>query len=428
MTPDGDTAAHLRKQVGGLFCEPSPGGASFHLGRQAPHKRRNQASIVVRAVSFTRSHGTNLNAGRSICAATLLGSSRISCTPFGVHMMTLAARFQTRSPRSVAELAHKGRRIAEAHPYAAAAVATAGALAVLALVNRRLARNAENDNPPAGQFLEINGVRLHYVERGSGPPLVLLHGNGSMIQDFESSGLIDLAARNYRVIVFDRPGFGHSDRPRNVVWTPAAQAELINSALERLGVAHAIVLGHSWGASVAVALALKYPRLVQGLVLASGYYYPTLRPDVVAVSAPAVPLMGDLLRYTIAPIVSRLMWPLMLTKIFDPRSVPEKFEGFPKEMALRPSQIRASAAESALMIPDAFHYRDEYVNLKMPMVIVAGEEDRLVDIDTQSERLHHDVPQSRFHRVPGTGHMIHQTATGVVMSAIDEVAARSALG
>jgi len=49
-----------------------------------------------------------------------------------------------------------------------------------------------------------------------------LHGNGSMIEDFESSGLIDLAAENHRVIVFDRPGFGHSDRPRNVVWTPDA--------------------------------------------------------------------------------------------------------------------------------------------------------------------------------------------------------------
>jgi pimeloyl-ACP methyl ester carboxylesterase len=290
------------------------------------------------------------------------------------------------------------------------------------LVNRHLAKSAENDNPPAGQFLEVNGVRLHYVERGSGAPLVLLHGNGSMIQDFESSGLIDLAAKNYRVIVFDRPGFGHSDRPRNVVWTPAAQAELINSALHRLGVSHAIVLGHSWGASVAVALALKYPTLVQGLVLASGYYYPTLRPDVVALSSPAVPLVGDILGHTLSPIVSRVMWPLLMAKIFGPRSVPRKFEGFPKEMALRPSQIRASAAESALMIPDAFHYRDEYTNLKMPVVIVAGDEDRLVDIDAQSTRLHRDVPQSKFHRVPGTGHMIHQTATGVVMSAINEVA------
>jgi pimeloyl-ACP methyl ester carboxylesterase len=323
-----------------------------------------------------------------------------------------AAHLKTRSPRS----------IARAHPYVVAAAATVGALAISALVNRHLAKNAENDNPPAGQFLEVNGVRLHYVERGSGAPLVLLHGNGSMIQDFESSGLIDLAAKNYRVIVFDRPGFGHSDRPRNVVWTPAAQAELINSALHRLGVSHAIVLGHSWGASVAVALALKYPTLVQGLVLASGYYYPTLRPDVVALSAPAVPLVGDILGHTLSPIVSRVMWPLLMAKIFGPGSVPRKFEGFPKEMALRPSQIRASAAESALMIPDAFHYRDEYTNLKMPVVIVAGDEDRLVDIDAQSTRLHRDVPQSKFHRVPGTGHMIHQTATGVVMSAINEVA------
>jgi pimeloyl-ACP methyl ester carboxylesterase len=334
-------------------------------------------------------------------------------------MMT-TAHLQRRARRA---LALDRPTITQAHPYIVAAAATVAALAISALINRHLAKNAESDNPPAGQFLEIDGVRLHYVERGSGAPLVLLHGNGSMIQDFESSGLIDLAARNYRVIVFDRPGFGHSDRPRNVVWTPAAQAELINSALQRLGVSHAIVLGHSWGASVAVALALKHPKLVQGLVLASGYYYPTLRPDVVALSAPAVPLVGDILGHTLSPLISRAMWPLMMAKIFGPRSVPKKFEGFPKEMALRPSQIRASAAESALMIPDAFYFRDEYVNLKMPVVIVAGDEDRLIDIDAQSKRLHHDVPQSTFHRIRGSGHMIHQTATGVVMSAIDEVAA-----
>jgi hypothetical protein len=160
-----------------------------------------------------------------------------------------AIRLKTRSPRS---LSLKGR--AQAHPFAVAAVTTVGALAISAVVNRRLARDAEHDNPPAGRFLEVSEVRLHYVERGSGTPLVLLHGNGSMILDFESSGLIDLAAKNYRVIVFDRPGFGHSDRPRNVVWTPAAQAELIYSALQRLGVSNALVLGHSWGASVAVAL------------------------------------------------------------------------------------------------------------------------------------------------------------------------------
>jgi pimeloyl-ACP methyl ester carboxylesterase len=242
-----------------------------------------------------------------------------------------------------------------------------------------------------------------------------------MIQDFESSGLIDLAAQNYRVIVFDRPGFGHSDRPRNVVWTPAAQGELITSALHRLGVSHAIVLGHSWGASVAIALALKNPNFVAGLILASGYYYPSFRLDVIPLSAPTVPLLGDVLRYTLSPIATRVMWPLLMTRIFGPRPVPEKFKGFPKEMALRPSQIRASAAESALMIPDAAHFRNEYAKLKMPVVVIAGDQDRLIDIDAQSERLHRDISQSSFHRVPGTGHMIHQTATGVVMAAINEV-------
>ena len=331
-------------------------------------------------------------------------------------MMT-AAYLKTRSPKNLSE---KGRTNAQAHPYVVPVAAIVGALALSALVNRRLAKNAESENPPAGQFLEINGVRLHYVERGSGVPLVLLHGNGSMIQDFESSGLIDLAAPNYRVIAFDRPGFGHSDRPRNVVWTPGAQAELIHGALRRLEVSHAIVLGHSWGASVAVALALKYPSLVQGLVLASGYYYPTLRPDLVALPV-AAPLVGDVLAHTLTPIASRVMWPFVLAKMFGPRSVPKKFEGFPKEMALRPSQIRASAAESALMIPDAFQFRNEYADLKMPVVIVAGDEDRLIDTDAQSERLHRELTQSRFHRVPRTGHMVHQTATAVVMSAINEV-------
>jgi pimeloyl-ACP methyl ester carboxylesterase len=317
------------------------------------------------------------------------------------------------------------RRDLEAPSLVTASALAIAALAAAAVVNGYLAKKAERDNPPAGRFLDVNGVRLHFVERGTGDAVVFLHGNGSMIQDFESSGLIDLAAKDHRVIVFDRPGFGHSDRPRNVVWTPDAQAELIKAGLAELGVTNAIVLGHSWGASVAVALALKYPGLVRGLVLASGYYYPTARPDVVAMGAPALPVVGDILSHTISPLVSRAIWPLMLRKIFGPRPVPEKFGAFPKEMALRPSQIRASAAESALMIPDAFMLRARYVDLKMPVVIIAGEEDKLIDIDSQSARLHSDVSQSKFHRLAGNGHMIQQTATDEVMSAIREVAGTS---
>jgi pimeloyl-ACP methyl ester carboxylesterase len=250
--------------------------------------------------------------------------------------------------------------------------------------------------------------------------LVLLHGNGSMIQDFGSSGLIELASKQNRVITFDRPGYGHSERPRSTVWTAQAQAKLLHRALEQLGVSNAIVLGHSWGASVAVELALHYPDLVRGLVLASGYYYPSARADVALLSGPAIPIIGDLMRYTVSPIISRMIWPIAMRKVFGPQSVPKKFRQFPREMAFRPSQIRASAAEAALMIPNAIGACERYGDLKMPVVIIAGEEDRLIDINDQSQRLHEDIPQSTMHRLPGQGHMIHQTATSFVMSAINE--------
>ena len=306
------------------------------------------------------------------------------------------------------------------HPYAVVAAVTVVGLALTAVVNHRLARRAERHNPPTGRFIEVHGVRLHYVEWGEGKPLVLLHGNGSMIQDFASSGLIEMAAERYRVIAFDRPGYGHSGRPRGTTWTPEAQADLIHAALAQIGVSRATVVGHSWGALVAVALASKFPAFVSGLVLASGYYYPSMRSDVVVLSAPVIPLVGHVLRYTLSPILTRVMWPLLMRRLFGPATVPEKFDAFPKEMALRPSQLRASAAESALMIPAARWARTD---LQMPVAIVAGEEDRLIDFDRQSAWLHDEIAHSVLHRVPGAGHMVHQTATAAVMAAIDEVAA-----
>jgi pimeloyl-ACP methyl ester carboxylesterase len=145
---------------------------------------------------------------------------------------------------------------------------------------------------------------------------------------------------------------------------------------------------------------------------------------VVILSPPAIPLIGDLLSHTISPLLSRLMWPLLLRKIFGPSPVPEKFKGFPEEMAVRPSQIRASSAESALMIPSAHTLRKQYRLLKMPVAIVAGAEDRLIESE-QSAQLHRDIPHSTLRCLPGTGHMVHQTATAEIMSAIDMAAAQN---
>lgn len=306
--------------------------------------------------------------------------------------------------------------------YRRAGLAVATLLAGTAVVVQMRTRKAERENPPQGRFIEVGGVHLHYVERGQGQPLVLLHGNGSMIQDFETSGLLAAAAERYRVIVFDRPGYGYSGRPRSTVWTPAAQADLLHAALAKIGISRAIVLGHSWGASVAVALGLRHPQAVEALVLASGYYYPTFRADVAVMSGPAIPLIGDLLRCTIAPLIGNLMVPGVFRKLFAPAPIPARFAQFPVAMSLRPSQLRASAAESALMIPDAFALQAHYREMKMPVVIVAGRDDKLVTTERQSARLHADIPHSTFHCIPAVGHMVHHSDPYSVMAAIDEAA------
>jgi pimeloyl-ACP methyl ester carboxylesterase len=306
------------------------------------------------------------------------------------------------------------------------ALATAAAaLGAAVLYNREQTRAAEEQSPPIGRFIDVDGVRLHYVERGQGDPLVLVHGNGTMIQDFTVSGLVDRLAERYRVIVFDRPGYGYSSRPRKL-WTPRAQARLFRKAFARLGVEEALVYAHSWGTLVAVALALEAPGLVRGLVLGSGYYFPTLRADTFLLSPPAIPVVGDAMRHTISPLLARAALPGMVKLMFQPAPVPERFDRqFPKELMLRPGQLRAAAEDAALMTPSAMELEPHYRELKVPITIITGADDQISDAGRQSGRLHRELPGSEFVSLPGLGHMIHHLAPDAVADAVDRVARRS---
>jgi pimeloyl-ACP methyl ester carboxylesterase len=132
-------------------------------------------------------------------------------------------------------------------------------LIFLVIGNLVFSKLAERRNPPIGVFIQCDGVCLHYIERGdpAAPCVVLFHGNGSMLQDFMISGLVDLLAQTHRVICFDRPGFGYSQRPRFRIWNATAQAALFVKALNQLGIRDPVVLGHSWGTLVALALSLR---------------------------------------------------------------------------------------------------------------------------------------------------------------------------
>ncbi|HYD82046.1 MAG TPA: alpha/beta hydrolase [Paucimonas sp.] len=301
-------------------------------------------------------------------------------------------------------------------------LAAGATLALSALIVRQKTRRVEADHPPRGRFLDVEGVRLHYLERGHGQPLVLLHGNGSMAEDFDISGLLDLAAVKYRVIAFDRPGYGYSRRPHDRTWTPAAQADLLHHALQRLGIERAAIVAHSWGTLVALQLALKYPSAVHGLVLLSGYYFPTVRLDVPWMSMPALPVVGSLLRHTLSPLIARLNWPLAARRMFSPAPVAARFADFPAWMSLRPRQMRANAEEAAMMIPSVAALVKRYRELKMPIILLAGDGDRHVNTRLQSERLHHLLPHSELRIAPGAGHMVHYLVPQQILSAVGAIA------
>lgn len=308
-----------------------------------------------------------------------------------------------------------------AAPLSPALAVTALAVGAMAIYNNARARRAEGDHPPRGRFVEVDGVRLHYVERGTGTPVVLLHGNGSMTQDFEISQVIDFAAARYRVIAFDRPGYGFSERPRGRAWTPSAQARLLAKAFRVLGIERPVAVGHSWGALVAMALAVEHPTAIRGIVLLGGYFFPSPRLDVAFASIPAIPVLGDLLRHTVTPFLGRLLAPGLIAKVFAPAPVPAAFAAFPIELSLRPSQLRASAEESAMMVPAAAALSRRYREIAVPVAVVAGTGDRLVDFHRQSERLHRELARCAIDPVTGAGHMIHHQAPRRVLAAIDEV-------
>src|SRR6185437_9127364 len=238
-----------------------------------------------------------------------------SGAPVGLALLPLT------SPAS--ELMDRSRTRPFQIPTLAAALSI-GFLAGLAVLNHRRTRDAEHRSPAGGRFIDVGGVRLHYLDRGSGSPVVLLHGNGAMAADFEASGLIDRLAASHRVLAFDRPGFGYSARPRSRSWSARRQARIIHAALEELAIAQPIVVGHSWGTLAALDLALDYPQNVAALVLLSGYYFPSVRADVAVTLPQAITILGDLLNYTIAPLLGKLAAPVVLRKIFAPSEVPAR--------------------------------------------------------------------------------------------------------
>jgi pimeloyl-ACP methyl ester carboxylesterase len=197
---------------------------------------------------------------------------------------------------------------------------------------------------------------------------------------------------------------------------------LLRRALTGLGIRRPVVVGHSMGTMVALAMALEYPDEVAGLVLIGGYYYPKLRVDALLTAPVALPVLGDVMRYTVTALSARAMLNRMVEGMFSPRAVPPGFlTAVPRELMLRPLQLRANAEDAAFMMPEARSLSKRYSELRIPMTLIAGAQDKVVDPRAHSRRFHEEYPQSRFQLLPDAGHMAHYGALDQVCAAVDEL-------
>lgn len=277
---------------------------------------------------------------------------------------------------------------------------------------------------PVGQFISIDGVDLHYVERGAGRPLVFMHGAGGMLDEFFTSPLADILSARYRVIVFDRPGFGHSTRPHAGLSGPSAQARLLRAALGRLGIERPIIVGHSWGGAMALAYAVEYPDALSALIVLAGWAFPARQAAILLYSLPSAPFLGGIVQRSVWPSLARLLAPEAIARIFAPALVPAAFTAdFPLELALRPSQLFADAEDIRMLNPGVARLQPHYPTIGVPVELVTGDSDGIVDPAQHVMRLASLLPQARLTVLDGVGHMLHHTAPDAIGLAIDRAAA-----
>lgn len=296
---------------------------------------------------------------------------------------------------------------------------TVAGLAVAAIAVRSLDAATERAHPRRGRMIVVDGERLHYVERGRGRPVVLLHGNGGIVEDFVASGLVDRLSRHYRVIAFDRPGFGYSDS--TPTRCPEAQAALLRRAADALGAEGPVVVGHSSGALVAVAWGLAAPQDVAGLVLLAGYLSPERERELRLLRIVRLPVFGAVLRAVAAPLFARLDLRRIVASAFAPQPPGAGFvREVPPGLLVRRSHVAAVLTEGADLPVAARRLRQRYPELRPPVVILAGDGDRVLDWRAQVDAARH-MRDARVRVIPAAGHMIHHVAPAAVAAAVDDL-------
>ena len=289
-------------------------------------------------------------------------------------------------------------------------------LAVSALLTLRLVRRAEGDYPPAGRYVDVDGVRLHYLDRGQGRPVLLIHGFRGSAYDFEVS-ISTRLARYCRVIAFDRPGHGYSASLPDDQHSLIVEAKQLHAAALLLGLERPLLVGYSLGGAVAMAYADAYPGDVAGVITIGGHVMP-YRVHVGPLAFLAKrPLIAGVLSNTLLVPVGRMLGRAILKRACYPQPVPPSYSKATVSMALRPRTFRYAPAELRQSAGELRELAQRYGSLPVPVTVVTGHQDAFSG--TKEARYFHErLADSTLVVVPDGGHALHATHPDVVVTAV----------
>lgn len=281
----------------------------------------------------------------------------------------------------------------------------------------------EREHPPIGQFITVDGVRLHYVIAGEGPGIILVHGASSNLQEFTSSILPELA-RSHRVIAFDRPGYGHSQAPRGGAWfDPTAVADLLLKASAELGVKKPLLLGHSWAGSIVMSAMVNFPERISGGVLLSGVAGHWAGPLNWTYAIGDKPLIGPLFAWTLVYPLGSLVLANNVQEVFTPDTMPEgHLDRAAVALALRPATFQRNVRDMNRLNEFMQVLSPHYDQVKQPLLIIHGEDDILVPYWNHGRRVLPVIKQAKVVMLPHTGHAPHHTQTARVVKEINDFA------
>jgi len=247
--------------------------------------------------------------------------------------------------------------------------------------------------PEQATYEEVDGVRLRYVDVGQGPAVVMLHGFASSLETW--TAVIPELARSHRVLALDLKGFGWTDRPEGD-YSPQAQARLVLELMSKRGIERADFVGHSWGASVALAAAAQAPARVSRLALYDAWAYEDQLPPFF-IWARAAPF-GEAL---FAMFYGERADERMALAFYDRAYVTEGFVEQVERALERPGT--AAAALAAVRGQRYLEMERTYREIKNPTLLLWGREDKVAALAV-GERLLRDLPNAELKVYPRCGH------------------------